>query len=63
MVKKIIALLMVVIASLSMATEKITVVLDWTPNTNHTGLYVAESLGYFEEAGFTPSRNRRDELW
>lgn len=31
--------------------EKITFVLDWTPNTNHTGLYVAEELGYFEEAG------------
>lgn len=32
-------------------TEKITFVLDWTPNTNHTGLYVAEEKGYFEEAG------------
>lgn len=31
--------------------EKITFVLDWTPNTNHTGLYVAQSLGYFEEQG------------
>lgn len=31
--------------------EKITFVLDWTPNTNHTGIYVAEELGYFEEAG------------
>ena len=31
--------------------EKITFVLDWTPNTNHTGLYVAEEKGYFEDAG------------
>ncbi len=31
--------------------EKITFVLDWTPNTNHTGLYVAVANGYFEEAG------------
>ena len=31
--------------------EKITFVLDWTPNTNHTGLYVAQELGFFEEAG------------
>ena len=27
---------------------KITFVLDWTPNTNHTGLYVAQELGYFK---------------
>ncbi|RWZ58088.1 ABC transporter substrate-binding protein [Halobacillus fulvus] len=26
-------------------------VLDWTPNTNHTGIYVAEAEGYFEEQG------------
>ncbi len=31
--------------------EKITFVLDWTPNTNHTGLYVAQSKGYFAEEG------------
>lgn len=31
--------------------QKITFVLDWTPNTNHTGLYVAQEKGYFEEAG------------
>ena len=30
---------------------KITFVLDWTPNTNHTGLYIAQELGYFKEAG------------
>jgi len=32
-------------------TKKITFVLDWTPNTNHTGLYVAKELGYFKDAG------------
>lgn len=31
--------------------EKITFVLDWTPNTNHTGLYVALAKGWFEQAG------------
>ena len=31
--------------------KKVTFVLDWTPNTNHTGLYVAIEKGYFEEAG------------
>lgn len=30
---------------------KITVCLDWTPNTNHTGMYVALDKGYYDEAG------------
>lgn len=29
----------------------LTVTLDWTPNTNHTGLYVARDQGYYEEQG------------
>ena len=33
------------------ALEKTTVILDWTPNTNHTGLYVALDKGFYEEAG------------
>ena len=31
--------------------KEITFVLDWTPNTNHTGLYVAREKGYFQEEG------------
>lgn len=31
--------------------NKITIVLDWTPNTNHTGIFVAKANGYFKEAG------------
>jgi ABC-type nitrate/sulfonate/bicarbonate transport system substrate-binding protein len=27
------------------------IVLDWTPNTNHTGLYTALDQGYYKEAG------------
>ncbi len=30
---------------------KIVLSLDWTPNTNHTGIYVALEKGYFTEAG------------
>lgn len=30
---------------------KIKIALDWTPNTNHTGLYVAKDLGYYAEEG------------
>lgn len=33
------------------ALRKVTVMLDWTPNTNHTGMYVAQSKGYYEEQG------------
>ena len=29
----------------------LTFVLDWTPNTNHTGLYVAQERGYYADAG------------
>lgn len=29
--------------------EKVSLILDWTPNTNHTGLYVAQHKGYFED--------------
>ncbi|MFC4224586.1 ABC transporter substrate-binding protein [Lysinibacter cavernae] len=29
--------------------------LDWTPNTNHTGLYVAMEKGYFADAGLDVS--------
>lgn len=31
--------------------QKVTVALDWTPNTNHTGLYVARDKGFYAEAG------------
>ena len=32
-------------------SRKLTLVLDWTPNTNHTGIYVAMEKGYFAEEG------------
>ena len=31
--------------------KKITFALDWTPNTNHTGVYVAAANGYYKDAG------------
>ena len=33
------------------APTPVTVVLDWTPNTNHNGLYLALERGWYEEAG------------
>ena len=32
---------------------QVTLVLDWTPNTNHTGFFVAMERGYFAEEGIT----------
>lgn len=65
MKKRIVSLLLVVAMSMGLVAcsnknndketkeglEKITFVLDWTPNTNHTGVYVAQANGYFDEAG------------
>ena len=33
------------------APQAVTVALDWTPNTNHVGFYVAKARGLFTEAG------------
>ena len=32
-------------------SDKVRIVLDWTPNTNHTGIYVALDKGWFDEEG------------
>ena len=31
--------------------EKVTLVLDYTPNTNHTGIYLAKENGYYKDQG------------
>ncbi|HBW37988.1 ABC transporter substrate-binding protein [Desulfosporosinus sp. BICA1-9] len=63
--KKLLALLIIPILILSgcgvkstspatSATEpltSVTLMLDWTPNTNHTGLFVAQEKGYFSKEG------------
>ncbi|MGN0520211.1 MAG: ABC transporter substrate-binding protein [Candidatus Fimenecus sp.] len=61
--KQILAVLLCAVMLLSLAAcagkqtdqtadlQKITLSLDWTPNTNHTGIYVALAKGYFTEAG------------
>ena len=35
----------------STGLTKVTLMLDWVPNTNHTGLFVAQEKGYFTDAG------------
>ena len=74
--KKISILLIVAMALMAMVgcndasdegLKDVTVVLDWTPNTNHTGLYVAVENGYFEEEGLNveiiqPSSGTAEQL-
>jgi len=31
--------------------REVTVILDWVPNTNHTGIYAARGKGYYSEKG------------
>ena len=45
---------MVVLAACSDSDEEltpVTVMLDWTPNTNHMGIFVANEQGWYEDAG------------
>lgn len=47
--------------------KKVTVTLDWFPNTNHTGLYVAKEKGYYKEQGLDveiiqPGESTADQL-
>lgn len=61
MIKKIMAVLLSVCIVLSFAAcsksktddnkTDITICLDYTPNTNHTGIFVAKEKGYFEQVG------------
>jgi ABC-type nitrate/sulfonate/bicarbonate transport system substrate-binding protein len=43
--------LMLVASWAVMATDVVKIALDWTPNTNHTGIVVAQQMGYFAEEG------------
>lgn len=31
--------------------QEVTLALDWTPNTNHTGFYIAQAKGWYKDAG------------
>ncbi|MCO5547914.1 hypothetical protein L7F22_001368, partial [Adiantum nelumboides] len=35
--------------------ERVVVALDWTPNTNHVGFFVAQALGFYDNAGLSVS--------
>ncbi|ABQ46460.1 MULTISPECIES: ABC transporter substrate-binding protein [Thermotoga] len=65
--KRLTFIAMFLISVLALFAEEVTVVLDWYPNTNHTGLYVAKDLGYYREEGLDvkivqPSRLTAEQL-
>ncbi|MEN9406858.1 MAG: hypothetical protein RLZZ455_74 [Candidatus Parcubacteria bacterium] len=39
------------ITSTPVELQEVTVALDWTPNTNHTGIYVAQKKGWYKDEG------------
>jgi ABC-type nitrate/sulfonate/bicarbonate transport system substrate-binding protein len=46
------ATLLVIACQLAgLADDMVKIALDWTPNTNHTGIVVAQQMGYFAEEG------------
>ena len=45
------ALLTTLLTFASAQTPTVRLALDWVPNTNHTGIYVALAKGWYEEAG------------
>jgi len=54
-------------AKVSSELQKVSFVLDWTPNTNHTGIYAAKEKGYFAEEGLDvsiiqPGESSADQL-
>ncbi|MGN0025837.1 MAG: ABC transporter substrate-binding protein [Clostridium sp.] len=63
--KKLLSVVLALVAALTLFTgcsnnketskdgdlQKVTLILDWTPNTNHTGFYVAQEKGYYKDLG------------
>lgn len=51
----------VALINVNAETAAVDFILDWVPNTNHTGLYVAVEKGYFAEAGVDVTIRRPPE--
>ena len=47
------ACLGIAISGSVLADDVVRIALDWTPNTNHSGIVVAQQLGYFVEEGLS----------
>ncbi|MDD5646511.1 MAG: ABC transporter substrate-binding protein [Candidatus Bipolaricaulis sp.] len=47
----VVAVVLLAVSTGAAGTDVVRVALDWTPNTNHTGIFVARDAGYFAEEG------------
>lgn len=65
LILSILSILVVIVLAACQSEESdsagVELILDWVPNTNHTGLFVAEEMGYFEEAGVDVTIRRPPE--
>lgn len=72
--KKFITLILVILMVLSTTgckpkettlkeTTKVVLMLDWTPNTNHTGIYVALDKSYFKQRNLDVEIIQPSEVW
>ena len=50
-VKILIILTITLLISACQEPTSITLMLDWVPNTNHTGIFVSQAKGFFDDAG------------
>lgn len=44
-------ILLSIAAPAAESATKVAIMLDWVPNTNHTGLFVALDKGYYKDSG------------
>lgn len=49
----VLSILLLALTACGGAPDEVTLMLDWVPNTNHTGIYVAQEMGYFKDAGLS----------
>ena len=50
-IRKLLFLAFAMLISACQQPKSATLMLDWVPNTNHTGIFVAQAKGFFDDAG------------
>lgn len=50
----VLSLILASVSGTSFGADDVRIALDWTPNTNHIGIYVAKAEGFFKSEGINP---------